>query len=866
MTFEEWFTHVTKFRPHVWQTQLGMHVACCDQLLRIPTGFGKTAGTVLSWAYHRALRKDAGWPMRLVFCLPMRVLVEQTESAIEGWFKEADLDIRVVTLLGGRREAGWLENPDRPVVVVGTQDMLLSRALSRGYGSSRGLWPMEMGMLHRDALWVVDEVQLMDVGLATTAQLHAFRREDEQRGCPSLRSTFTWWMSATLQPAWLQTVDFALQMAGAPIPITRIEGPLRSGGLWEVRKTCERRTDLGAPDDIAALANERHRPGTLSLVIVNTVERAKKVEAALMKSKTKAEVRLVHSRFRGAERRAWTFLTRLKASVADSGAETAAMGAEGRIVVATQVVEAGVDISADLMITDLAPWSSLVQRFGRCARYEGERGTVVVVGAVPADEKKALPYGLRELTAADDALARISRESAHVGPKALEAFEERLAVSDASYLANLYPYEPLHVLRRQDFDDLFDTTPDLSGADLDVSRYIRSGEDRDVSVFWRHLESDDDLAGVVPPARDELCPVPVGDLREFLKRAKRHGFVRDYVTGAWKRAERIVPGMSVLLAADVGGYDLKRGWDPQVRAPVAPVAASEVADSLEQTSASADNDELSVSQWKSIATHGRETAEIAFALTTLLEFPESLSRVFAIAGRWHDAGKAHDTFQRAIKEQVRESAGESGRRLDLAKAPSGAWQRPPYGNRPGFRHELASTLLLFEFLKRAKAEHPALVASHTELLTAIGQPIQPTKDEERVLTHPLGEEIASLSGDDFDLLAYLVCAHHGKVRTSWSSTPRDQEAEHGGIHGVCDHDVVREFPVAGEGRARHTLPTMTLSLACASMGVNGRYGASWGERVAGLVARFGPFSLAYLEAILRVADWRASQLPTPEDA
>jgi CRISPR-associated endonuclease/helicase Cas3 len=49
------------------------------------------------------------------------------------------------------------------------------------------------------------------------------------------------------------------------------------------------------------------------------------------------------------------------------------------------------------------------------------------------------------------------------------------------------------------------------------------------------------------------------------------------------------------------------------------------------------------------------------------------------------------------------------------------------------------------------------------------------------------------------------------------------------------------------------------------MGLNGRYGASWGERVAALLARFGPFSLAYLESLLRVADWRASQLPTGED-
>ena len=41
----------------------------------------------------------------------------------------------------------------------------------------------------------------------------------------------------------------------------------------------------------------------------------------------------------------------------------------GRIVVATQAVEAGVDISAAVMFTEIAPWSSMVQRFGRTNRY-----------------------------------------------------------------------------------------------------------------------------------------------------------------------------------------------------------------------------------------------------------------------------------------------------------------------------------------------------------------------------------------------------------------------------------------------------------------------------------------------------------------
>ena len=80
---------------------------------------------------------------------------------------------------------------------------------------------MEFGLLNQDALWVMDEVQLMDVGLATSGQLQAFRGED-QSAKKSSRPCFTWWMSATLQPDWLETspdtVDLMEELAQKHAP------------------------------------------------------------------------------------------------------------------------------------------------------------------------------------------------------------------------------------------------------------------------------------------------------------------------------------------------------------------------------------------------------------------------------------------------------------------------------------------------------------------------------------------------------------------------------------------------------------------------------------------------------------------------
>ena len=199
------------------------------RVLIAPTGSGKTAAVTLGWAARR-LRSPDTTPRRLVWCLPMRTLVEQTANAVREWFgrlaARTDSNGRlprpedVHGLMGGVDADGWLGTPERPAVLVGTQDMLLSRALMRGYASSRALKKLP-----------------------------------------------------------------------------------------------------GRPPAAPALA-------------------------------------LVHSRFRAADR------AREMATALDPDGTSP----HGRIVVATQAVEAGADISAAVLFTELAPWSSLVQRFGRVNR------------------------------------------------------------------------------------------------------------------------------------------------------------------------------------------------------------------------------------------------------------------------------------------------------------------------------------------------------------------------------------------------------------------------------------------------------------------------------------------------------------------
>ena len=62
-------------RPDPWQ--LALTTEAWPTVLVAPTGSGKTAAVTLGWAAHR-LRSPEATPRRLVRCVPMRTLIEQT--------------------------------------------------------------------------------------------------------------------------------------------------------------------------------------------------------------------------------------------------------------------------------------------------------------------------------------------------------------------------------------------------------------------------------------------------------------------------------------------------------------------------------------------------------------------------------------------------------------------------------------------------------------------------------------------------------------------------------------------------------------------------------------------------------------------
>ena len=494
---------------------------------------------------------------------------------------------------------------------------------------------------------------------------------------------------------------------------------------------------------------------------------------------SKVKVALIHSRFRRPDRQRH---------------EAILFGDGDRIVIATQAVEAGVDVSARLLITELAPWSSLVQRIGRCNRRANiPDAEVLWVDIQPKDDKDDLlrPYSETELNEARAAITPLKNAS----PQALR----EVTVAEENVIRP--------VIRRRDLVDLFDTTPDICGQDLDVSRYIRDGDDNDVQFFWRSVEEDEPTDKEPPPHRDELCRVSIGDAVKFLGKKPRV-WRWNPLSEEWEESKIARPGVVYLVDVKSGGYSDATGWtgDPKDKPTPHPPKDGELPKY-------AGNRLTFEHKWQSLAEHTAKVVSEMTAIAAALSISEADAAPLHTAALWHDIGKAHDEFQAML-------VSNDVSRQDTLWAKSE--NKNGKCNRYGFRHELASALA---WLLKGPAD-----------------------------------------AVERDLIAYIIVAHHGKVRLSIRSLPEEkgdpQDAERLFARGIWHGDKLPAVQFDGFAIPETTLDLSFMKMGEGSRGESKEISPSWLARTVALRDRLGPFRLAFLETLLRAADARASRETT----
>jgi len=145
------------------------------------------------------------------------------------------------------------------------------------------------------------------------------------------------------------------------------------------------------PEDLLKRIQQRK-----TLIVVSQVKRAQKIydELSSRLDLDDGQIVLLHSRFTRADRQKHEEQAISLIPHKKEGKIVIPRGAG--IVVSTQVLEAGIDFSAELLLTELAPADSLIQRAGRCARYNSEQGEIIIF---PVEENRGyLPYEKQHLS------------------------------------------------------------------------------------------------------------------------------------------------------------------------------------------------------------------------------------------------------------------------------------------------------------------------------------------------------------------------------------------------------------------------------------------------------------------------------------
>ncbi len=403
-SFESTFAALAGNAPFPWQEDLfarflrGEIPSCCD----IPTGLGKTS-VIAVWLLALARFPDK-MPRRLVYVVNRRTVVDQTTTEVEKLRRNLEAaglqnslaslcalsiqsPLAISTLRGqfaDNRE--WSADPCRPAVIVGTVDMMGSRLLFGGYGIGFKTRPLHAGFLGQDTLIVHDEAHLepafQDLLTAIRAEQ---QRCNEQHPASETRKVHVMELSATPRSA---DMPFRIAPADEEHPTVK------------ARLGAAKRLALHPADDagkiqarIIELARRHKDSGRAVLLFANGVKDVEQIALALEKElgKERAEnVERLTGTMRGLERdrlvKKSAFVRFLQSSDVPTDAEKPA---EGTVyLVCTSAGEVGVNISADHLVCDLSTFDSMAQRFGRVNRFGACDDTEVdVVHPTKFDDK-----------------------------------------------------------------------------------------------------------------------------------------------------------------------------------------------------------------------------------------------------------------------------------------------------------------------------------------------------------------------------------------------------------------------------------------------------------------------------------------------
>lgn len=912
-SFADFFVDVHGFAPYAWQQELADYLVEHGRVpgqVSIPTGMGKTSMVdAVVWALAR--QSHLGTPrtlgQRIFFIVERRIIVDgagdhvdklvdaitsaRTTTSACGVVATALSQLGVAgdpvleaTTFHGTRSGGrdWLR-PTGAQIIVTTATQLTLRLAGRAPGVGHGSAPVHAGLAGMDAVYLFDEPHLAVQQVNSVGDVCRIQSEYVGLGAPAPQLAV---LGATIPPGLqlpkgIITLDdsveseIALSRYRAPRPTQVVEC---EDGAGDVVKALVDAVTAGISD------SSGEHPLRRVLVVANTVAVARNVTTKLAaafkgtkKNPATYTVELITSRVRGCDRK-----------------NTDSLGKPGVITVSTQVVEAGADFEVDLFITELAPWSALAQRIGRLNRYGGAADPSAVV-VVPAKTKKSdakgpadrtdLQFlgssGARAIYGDDSLLATgliltLMRDHAEsevmdLAPSQQHDFVEKGLCAVSKHLGLEVSRQDLWPSQTERFyltDPVARMYLDTSSAvfDAEVWRTGVSPEPRVspvITLLWRD-------SGVVGPSGTELH----GDMSEDDRNRRVNGLVStmlgrgplpgETVEVPLAEAQRVLH--AVKLTTDTSdGFEI----DPDnykaegYQGPTAPCAVlRETWQDLgeETTGALRDGDTVVIdAAWGGYTSlkgviPADQTPVTDMSLVLALEHGQWAA---VTEGALHGAGVDADTIDGVM--EILEDLDRSFREriIDIQPVLEDTLGRKDFEIRA-----VAGQLALFfteqvETAEGSVSLHDHLVqVGNTATVLAEGLPL--SAHDQSALTragylHDVGKATAAfqrmLGARDGELLA--KSAGRVSVSPERASLPRGYRHELASANPAVtpdETDLSRWLIASHHGRGRGSWAGRpdTANLA--------------GLR-AGLEDQYGPWGLAYLEAVLRCADIQASAYP-----
>jgi len=882
-----------------------LDIALFHLALEADRGAGRTAPVRIAFVVDRRIIVDAAFERaeRIADALAAAdptgpKPLDRMAAALRGLSGDGP-PLVVQALRGGLPpEADWARTPAQPTILCSTVDQVGSRLLFRGYGISDSMKPVHAGLLGADCLLLLDEAHLAAPFAQTLAWVGRYR------GRP--------WTEAG--PAPWRVVTLTATPRGS-------EESTKPFGLWDddrADKTLSKRLSAAKPAvlrltpaeanspahakalaEAAQLLFKQDEPRTLA-VVVNRVALARAVFEDLRSDLGEtATVILLTGRTRDLDRDA----------LLDKHKDRLLSGAEDNpdtpplIVVATQTIEAGADFDFDAMVTQIAPLDALRQRFGRLNRMGRPIPAPGVIVATKEETGRKVDdpvYGDRAKATWDwltDGTAPKTGKAAPVVDFGLSAMAERLRDVETAPLCATAPDAP--ILRPADVTLLSWTAP-VPAVDPAVSLFLHGPQSApaDVQIVWRAdltpdtLKQAGEILALVPPHTGETLSVPVWAARRWLRRdaADRAGAADTAdVEGTadpgeldarhptrpafrWAGADsdrtgpvwpnQIRPGDVIVVPATYGGCDAY-GWAPESDAPVSDLGDRQpphrravrrlhpalvsgtvwaaVMPFLREDCAMDASERLG-----GLAAHGvtlDRPADLILPETydgAILRARKRPDRTASSAVTEDDAsgsltGQGLTLADHAdqVERTARAFAKAAGLPPDLIDAVALAARLHDEGKRDdrfqvwlrggdrlaALAHETTPLAKSPRAMTPAQSRHARRTAGLPDLWRHESQSVRRALDDPRL--HALK--------DHRDLVLWLIGTHHGHGRPLFPhADPREDARADDGISGPHCLDFQDE-------------------------------GRDWPQLFEHLKARFGPWDLARLEAIVRLADHRASE-------